>query len=288
MSRITHESRKEAAERLIKQVLDVPVMPQCIFKIAEARTDTHEANLVIEKSVGVDPGFALKVMRLANSLSPEPITSVRRAVQFLGRAQIVTLASNSGNFDGFLGKTDAQSMRRRSWWRKSLDAAVCGRYLARRFPKKLDPDEVYTMCLFHQLGRMLLDRVNSFVYAKVEEKVAGGMSVEDAEYEVFGCDHVDIAQAMILSWGLPEVVAEGVNYLRSQEGTNPCNGAMVSLAGTMSAAAISGMSRAEQARQYDRYPGWALETLDIDDMKLQILVLEGEAAIASSAHLAAA
>jgi len=275
---------------LISQVEDVPVMPQVIFRISEARVDNDKSDLIIEKSVGVDPGFAMKVMRLANARCEEPICSVREAVAFLGRQEVVGLAAKSANFDGFLGKTDNQSMRRRSWWRRSLDAAVCGRYLARRFPYKLKPDEIYTMCLFHMLGRLMLDRVNSFMYTKVEELVKAGKTLEEAEVEMFGCDHVDLAHELCVVYGLPLEVADGTNYLR-EPGlgvTAPWNPAMVSIAGTMSQYAISGMPRQEQAKQFDRYAPWALRILDIDDMKLQILVLEGEAAIASSAHLAAA
>ncbi|MCE9557506.1 MAG: HDOD domain-containing protein, partial [Armatimonadetes bacterium] len=244
-----------------------------------------------EKTIAIDPGFSMKVLKLANSSAyglPRPVSSIKEAVAFLGTRGIRELAMAAGVFDFFLGKTDSESMRRRSWWRHSLDTAFCARHIARRFPGRLNVDEAYTCSLLHLLGKTVMDRVNSANYATVMEMIGAGKTDLEAEREMFGCTHVEVAMAVTEGWGLPHDLVQGLNYIEApgDDILKPVNAAVVAVSHLMARHVVAGVSVSDQRKLYEAYPRWALDLLNLDDLKLQILVLEGEQAIATAQEAA--
>ncbi|MBL8048298.1 MAG: HDOD domain-containing protein [Chthonomonas sp.] len=277
----------QAALAIAGQIAEVSVMPQVVYKIMETITDSDISTGEIEKTISVDPGFSIKVLKMANSASyglPRPVTTIREAVAFLGTNGIRQIAMAAGVFDMFLGKTDTESMRRRAWWRHSLDSAICARHIGRRFPGKLNVEEAYTCSLLHLLGKTIMDRVDPNNYGLVVGNSSAGGSETEAETQIFGCTHVEVAQAITNQWGLPQDVVDGLNYLTepTAEVDKPLNPAVVAVSHLMAKHAISGISVSDQTKLMEAYPHWALKLLDLDDLKLQVLVMEGEMAISSA------
>lgn len=280
-----------ATMAIATQVTDIAVMPQVVYKILETISETDISTGEMERTISVDPGFSMKVLKMANSAMfalPRPVTSVREAVAFLGTNGVREIAVAAGVFDMFLGKTDAESMRRRAWWRHSLDSAVCARHIGRRFPGRVNVEEAYTCALLHLVGKTLMDRIDPENYALVCSNTQAGSSDTESELAIFGCTHVEVAQAVTRNWGLPDDVVQGLDYINPPHGgvDKPMNPAVVAVSHLMAKHAISGLSINDQTKLYEAYPQWALESLDLDDLKLQILVMEGEMAI-SSAQVAA-
>lgn len=276
-----------AAQAIASQITEVSVMPQVVYKIMETITDSDISTGEIEKTISVDPGFSVKVLRVANSAIyslPRPVTTIREAVAFLGTNGIREIAMTAGVFDMFLGKTDAESMRRRAWWRHSLDSAICARHIGRRFPGKLNNEEAYTCSLLHLVGKTIMDRVDPTNYALVVGNSNAGASELETEQKIFGCTHVDVAQAVIQAWALPQDIIDGLDYVHEPGPLveKPMNPAVVAVSHLMAKHAISGLSVSDQTKLYEAYPQWALEILNLDDLKLQVLMMEGEMAISSA------
>jgi len=269
------------------QINDIAVMPQVVYKIMETAADSDFSIVEMEKTIAVDPGFSMKVLKMANSAAfalPTPATTIKQAVAFLGSRGIREIAMAAGVFDFFLGKNDLESLRRRSWWRHSLDSAVCARHIGRRFPKNINVDEAYTCSLFHLLGKTLMDRVDPAKYTEVMAQVEAGQTDLEAEIDQFGCTHVEVTMAIAEIWGLPKNIVEGLNYIvaPAADVEHPTNAAVVAVSHLMARHTIAGVSRQMQQTLHDTYPQWALDLLDMDDLKLQILILEGEQAISTA------
>lgn len=287
MSALPLENETNPINEILTKGGDVAVLPQVVFKIMEMTGDDTSSAMALEKAIVVDPGFSIKLLAQANSAYyslPKKVTSIKEAILFVGLKSVRQLAMAVGVFDMFVGKTDKDSLRRRGWWRNSLDAAVCSRELAAKFPS-VSQDEAYTCGLLHLIGKTILDRYDPAKYEKVELLIQHGATDRQAEKAVYGCDHVEIAMASAKNWGFPDLLVAGLNY-RDDEcglGTDRQIAALVSTAHAISKIAIDGGPDAAEGP--DRIPGWAIEALGITQDQVDPLITTGVEAISNAARL---
>jgi HD-like signal output (HDOD) protein len=255
-----------------------------VYKIMEMTSSTDSSAALLEKAIVIDPGFSAKILTQANSAYyalPRKVTSIREAVAFLGFRAVRQMAMAVGVFDLFVGKTDRESLRRRAWWRHSLDTAVCCRFISNRHGLRVG-DEVYTVGLLHYIGKTLMDRSNPAEYEKVMLLVEKGATDLQAERAVFGCDHIEVGIAATVQWGFPEVLVRGMDYLtKPEEGSEYAKiAALVNLGDKIARAAVCGRdaSVVEQDGQ-----DWSLQVLGIEDEDLKKLMDESMEAIAAAA-----
>ena len=215
MSAMPSGQTKDAVDRVLSKTGDVAVLRQVVYKVMEMTASTDSAASTLEKAIVIDPGFSAKILMQANSAYyalPRKVTSIKEAVAYLGFKSVRQLAMAVGVFDLFVGKTDKEYIRRRGWWRRSLDTAVCTRYLADKLAIG-HADEGYTVGLLHYIGKTLMDRAEPEAYEKVLMLEERGASTFMAENAVFGCDHVVVGQAAAVRWGFPDLLVYGLDYI---------------------------------------------------------------------------
>ena len=269
---------------LLEKVDGLAVLPHVVFKVLEISASEDAPPMELERAIIVDPGFSSKVLTLANSAFfglPRRVTSIREAIMFLGFRSVRNLALTVGAYDMFAGKNDKESLRRRAWWKHSVDTAVCCKWLA-FFSRKVQPDDSYTCGLLHLIGKTLLDRFGNGDFDRVAIMMQNGTSELEAEGRVFGCDHIQVAIAASERWGFPETLVSGLSYLgvpaEDEEGR-------MQRACTALGNAIANISQYRRdnpgERQPDELPAWALEALGIAE-KAEMLVEQGVGAIAAA------
>lgn len=260
-------SQTDEIAKLIEQIEELAVLPHVVYKVLELSATTDTAATELERTIVVDPGFSTRLLTLANSAFyalPKRVTSIREAVAFLGFKQIRQMAMTVGFFDMFVGKNDRGSLRRRAWWRHSIDTAVSCRWLATE-SRRLAADEAYTCGLLHYLGKPLLDRHDPVGYEQVERLVAeGGWTEIDAEREVFGGDHVQVAMGACAKWRIPETIVAALDYVSppDPEGINPIGAACVALGSAFAHAAVDGPSSCTLPVDRLKWFGFAVEEAD--------------------------
>jgi len=287
MSALPLENELNPIERILSQCGEVAVLPQVVFKIMEMTGDDSSSAQALERAIVVDPGFSIKLLAQANSAYyslPKKVTSIKEAIMFVGFKSVRQLAMAVGVFDMFVGKTDRDSLRRRGWWRNSLDAAICSRDLSPRFAG-ISPDEAYTCGLLHLIGKTILDRFDPDEYEKVDMLISHGATDRQAEKAVFGCDHVEIAMASAKKWGFPELLISGLNYFESEAapGDDRRLGALISISDAISHLAVEG--GAENRIDSDKLPHWATTTLQISCEQSDQVIAQGMAAISAAAKM---
>ncbi|MBS1705783.1 MAG: HDOD domain-containing protein [Armatimonadetes bacterium] len=284
MSAAQFDLSEDPVAHIVSTAKDVAVLPQVVFKILENTGSTEISAGELEKCIVVDPGFSAKVLAMANSAFfalPKRVTSIKEAIAFLGFKQVRTLAMNAGVFDLFVGKTDRESLRRRAWWRHSLDTANCSKWIAGHF-HKLNPDEAYAAGLLHLIGRTIMDRSDPELYTTVMAAVDKGVPDLLSERHFFFCDHVDITEAVCCKWGLPSELVSAVCYSRPPKSDE--DGflrACVAVSHVIAGMAINGVG--DDRPLSDHFFGWSLEFLNITS-NLKEWVDAGIAAIASAQH----
>lgn len=210
MANLQNSTTNPAVSEIVDRVGEIAAMPQVVYRVIQLTSSTNSPAQQIEDAISIDPGFSSKVLMLANSAYyalPRRVSSIRDAATYMGYKTIRQLALTVGLFDMFVGKNDAGSLRRRTWWRHSVDTAVCSRALA-RFAPNVDPFDVYTAGLLHDIGKTILDRWAQGDYSEVEKLIQQGESVLEAERKIFGCDHTEVGAAAGCRWNFSEMLIQ--------------------------------------------------------------------------------
>ncbi|HVT13583.1 MAG TPA: HDOD domain-containing protein [Fimbriimonadaceae bacterium] len=285
MSALPIDSLNDPLAELLEKVDGLAVLPHVVFKVLEISASEDAPPLDLERAIIVDPGFSSKVLTLANSAFfglPRRVTSIREAILFLGFRAVRSLAMTVGTYDMFVGKSDKESLRRRAWWRHSVDTAVCSKALA-FFTRKAQADDCYTCGLLHLIGKTLLDRFGNGDYDRVAIMTATGVPELDAESRVFGCNHIDVAISAAERWGFPQALVSGLSYLTQPDDDD---------AGRMPRACTAlGSALANIAQYRQQHPGeedghelpqWALDLLGIGEERVEMVVEQSIGAIAAA------
>jgi HD-like signal output (HDOD) protein len=268
---------------MIDRVEELAVFPHVVFSLLEPPGPPDPTARELESIISSDPGFCAKVLVLANSGAfprGDGVVSLGEAIRTLGYRTIRTLAMTAGTFEVFAGKNDDASLRRRRWWRHSLDAAHAARWLASGCDQ-VDQDEAYTCALLHLLGKSLLDRYGSFDYGSaLSGKVSGQLDCE-SEFVAYGFDHIDLVVALADYWGLPERMVSALNYRCVPEigdKTAPLR-ATVALGSRLASMAYMEPSLRDQ--EIEDSPRWAMYALKLSQRQLHDVLTGGLAAIAA-------
>lgn len=281
------EKPTSAVDRILAKGSEVAVLPQVVFKIMEMTGSENASAQSLETAIVVDPGFSARILTQANSAYfalPRKVTSIREAIMFVGFKAVRQLAMTIGVFDMFLGKNDRGSLRRRGWWRQSLDTAVCAKAIA-ELNKRIDPDVAFTCGLLHLIGKTLMDRCDSEMFDKVMALVDRGAPDFMAEKAVFGCDHIEVNIAASEHWGFPEELIAGLDYMRPHEGEaeeSELIRALTAISNRIARVVVEGVGTHDAVVNL---PDWAVKTLGWTPEQTENYIAAGKQAIADSKAL---
>jgi HD-like signal output (HDOD) protein len=268
-------------ERILSRTNELAVLPHVVARVLEVTASDDAVSLDLERAITVDPGFSSRLLVLANSAAfglPKRVNSIREAILFLGFRTIRSAALTVGLFDVFVGKTDRDSLRRREWWRHSVDTAVCARYLARA-TNKVPVEDAYTAGLLHLIGKMLMDKHGGASYEKAQVLIDEGTSVQEAEEQIYGTDHTKVASAAAAKWNLPPALQSGLLIFEEADPEDPYGAlrACIIVASKMALRAKNGAQGDSQV-----CPEWAMERLGIAALSMSDLSAQARRAIAEA------
>ncbi len=276
MAQKLETDQQKSLDQILSKVSEIAVLPQVLHQLMEITDSENGTTQDIEKAVSIDPGFSAKLLAMANSAHfalPRKISSIREASMMLGFKQIRAIALSAGVFDLFVGKNDKESVRRRDWWRFSVDSAGMSKWVAEQ--SGVNPHESYTCGLLHYVGKTLIDQADPSAYDKVMHVVEKGAPERLAEKIIFAVDHIDVAQEMARRWRFPESLVTGLNYLDTPAVTGESS--------PLAAAVSIGHSLVKIGRHGRREEGtgpelaqWALDLVRIDPLTAEHWVQTAE------------
>lgn len=214
MAQKLETDKLKSLAHILDKASEIAVLPQVLHQLLEITDSVDGSPSDIEKAVAIDPGFSAKLIAMANSAQfslPKKVTSIREACMLLGFRQIREVALSAGVFDLFIGKNDKESIRRRDWWKLSVDTAMMARWVAGKTGQPVA--ESYTCGLLHLIGKTVIDQSDPEAYDKVMHVAERGAPEQLAERIIFAADHIDVAQEMARRWRFPELLVQGLDYL---------------------------------------------------------------------------
>jgi len=207
-------NRKEA-ERLVRQVEELPTLPAIITRILEVLEDDSSSARDLERVVSCDQSISARVLRIANSAYygfSRGITTIHRAIVILGFQTVRGLALGSSIFETFFGGEQDSSFDRTAFWLHSIACSRCAMSLGKKV-RGIDPEEAFLGGLVHDIGMVVMDHVMHEKYRPIlEQAVQEGKPLNQLERQTWGFDHADVGGWLAEHWKFPPSLLEAICF----------------------------------------------------------------------------
>jgi len=196
------------AQQVLDQIKEIPAMPNVIVKALGIIKDDQSGTKELSEIMAYDQALTSQVLKLVNSAYygfAQEITSVNKALALLGMTQtkniIIAVAM----------KPMLTSQGGRDMWKHSLRCAVACEYLAEK-TGVVDTGDAFTIGFLHDIGKIVLNIVDTMTYQKVRTMVKNGMDIIEAENEMFETNHADMGFLLAKKWKLSVLLANCIKY----------------------------------------------------------------------------
>jgi HD-like signal output (HDOD) protein len=206
----------EELQDRIKTIANLPTLPHIASRLMQIVNSPDTSADTVASLVSQDISLSAKVLRLANSAFygiPKSINTLNNAVVILGFKIIQTMVLSLTVFDMFTRDDDEDGVAfdRNDFWRHSLRCAVIARLLAHRRRRSfaLDPEEAFCAGLLHDVGKVVMEQyLNQDFHKALHHARLHNLSSFEAERDVLGYTHCDVASWLTGSWSLPDEIEQ--------------------------------------------------------------------------------
>jgi len=277
-------------EKVLQQVIDsgsLPTLSTVASKLISLTAKEDTTIFDITKLIAQDISLSAKVLKVVNSAFynfPNEVGTIQQAVAILGTNAVRSLVLSFS----FLNMEHAAvpgGFSYEEFWERSLAAAVSAKLLMSKICDD-DTEEVFTVGLLANLGKLILATAFSERYCEILSRVEKGeKSLTQLEDEVIGANHASIGCDAAHHWHFPESLTLPIAYHHdpdSYPGDDPVmkrNIEIIYLAGLLANILYSGKPIdyhrpfREQAKQR-----FALDDEVIDDLLRRVNVEVAQAA----------
>jgi two-component system cell cycle response regulator len=216
-------------KRLEQSLKELPPLPFAVAKVLD-ETNRQEPDMhKIDEIVSGDQALASKVLRIVNSA----YYGVNQAVLILGIQQIRTITLSVGSISAFTSKGPVDSEGMRRFWQHSFaTAAACTALCSKLNVDRKTSDEIATIGILHDVGRMFFFCNFKPNYQKLVDKaIRSGRTYEQEEHDFLGVTHAGIGAIVADRWELPEKIVDGIRMHEGPfDGETPRSVAILAIA----------------------------------------------------------
>ena len=211
--------------QLIAKAYDLDPIPMSGTRLANLVADSNSTLESIFEVVSLDQALAGRALRAANSAASaavSQVTTVKDAVIRLGRSAMLTLGFGARLRQQLQQAVPEFGLAENTLWRHSVAAALATESLGAACKVQIPP-ESYAAALLHDIGKLVLARfldpdLLSYLRRAQEE---GHCNPLQAEMEILEVNHAELGGLIARHWGLPDIIALGVQYHHAPTDEHP-------------------------------------------------------------------
>jgi HD-like signal output (HDOD) protein len=133
----------------------LPALPEAVIRIQGMIQDREIDSAMVAEIISGDPALVAQVLTVVNSAYyslPKTTSNVKYAVAYLGLSVIQRIVVSVGvvNAMGIEEKNELNN-----YWYHSFFTALTTKYLAKKFWTYLDPEELWTASILHDIGKLV-------------------------------------------------------------------------------------------------------------------------------------
>jgi HD-like signal output (HDOD) protein len=139
----------------LREHCSLPALPEAVISIQGMIQDDATDSALIAQIISGDPALVAQVLAVVNSAYyslPKTTSSVKYAVAYLGFSVIQRIVISVGVVNA-MGIKEKKELN--DYWHHSFFTALTTKYLAKKFWRHLDPEELWTASIIHDIGKLV-------------------------------------------------------------------------------------------------------------------------------------
>jgi HD-like signal output (HDOD) protein len=213
---LRNQLQTASVTRVVSQMRTIPSLSTSFRSMMEELSAAEPRIDKLATLVAADMGMTAKCLQLVNSAFfglRAPVSNVRLALNLLGLDMLKSLVLSTHIFAEF--QNTLFDPKEISWlWEHSFAVSVCARAIGQiQDFAPIVIDDAGTGGLLHNTGKLVLASCLGKEYKMALDMTSQtGLSLVDAEYEVFGCNHAQVGAYLLGLWGLSDGIVESVAW----------------------------------------------------------------------------
>jgi len=199
---------KQAIDKIIKKLGDLPTAPVILDKAIKLTSDLQTDINILSRTISLDQSLTAKIIRISNSpiyRQTRRLTSLEEAIKVLGFIQVKSMIITATTLQFF--KSGSQINIAMALWHHSLSTAIACRLIAKKI-EIIDKEEAYLGGLLHDIGKMVLLKTVPQLYVNIIKEIKdskeANKSFEEIEMRELEFNHILVSNMLLTQWGFPK------------------------------------------------------------------------------------
>jgi putative nucleotidyltransferase with HDIG domain len=206
--------KPKSLDKLLGSIAGLPPFPEVARRVLELSRDPNVSHKEIAEVIKYDDAITANCLKLCNSsyysLSVK-VFSMTQAVNMLGLKNIIMIAlAGTKSLSAFSKAQQKYCLTKGELWRHSVMTAIISQLLLTK--ANVDEDSIlFTAALLHDFGKIVLDQyMEGDIENLIELAQKEGVSLIEAEKQVFGVDHAELGGLIAEEWNFPSMLVNSI------------------------------------------------------------------------------
>lgn len=192
----------------------IPTIPVISREVMSLLSDENVSIKKLAEVVEKDQAMAVRILKMANSAfyaTLGKVSSIDHALVILGVSEIKAILLAFSVRD-FFHDSENMTIDRKRFWRHAVVCSQVAKYLARYFNVPSD-STLFLTGLIHDMGKVVFDQYFHEDFVEIVQFVNEHHSTfSEAEKEILGVTHYQVAAKLLQQWKFPAKVVMQVFY----------------------------------------------------------------------------
>ncbi len=205
---------RASIDEIIATIEQIPTLPEVSADIMAAIDDEDSSIKDVTLLIEQDVALATQLLKVSNSPfygTINRVSTIGHAIMIMGLGEVKSLLLICA-VQNFFKNSQGDQQTRKEFWRHSTLCSQTTRLLARHF-KCATNDTLFISGLIHDLGKIVLDQYMHQEFRLIMTYIdQNGVTFSQAEKEILGVTHYQIAAKLLQQWNFPKQVIMQVFY----------------------------------------------------------------------------
>ena len=200
------------AEQFVKKFKDAKTLPYVVTELSRMLADDNSTMKDFEDIIKMDPTMVARLLRLVNSAFyglSQPVTSISRAVAFLGMRNLRSMAVTDALQNIFKERNDPGIFSRKRLWLHCAVVSTCSKILAERI-FAINGDDAYLCGILHDFWKIAEEQIEREAFLAACAACKPTDSLIEHERHFLGTDHCEIGYLLSQEWGMSPSIQEAI------------------------------------------------------------------------------
>jgi len=202
---------------ILRAIENTPKMSASATDLLRVTGDSNHNFIDVVAIVRNDSVLTARVLKTVNSVAfslLSEVTSIDRAVSFMGEKMLVSVAIEVATSQLFDKKLEGYGGDRGDLWRHDLRTAIAAEEITKISGASFSKDLAFTGGILHDIGKSIISNFlkNTAEGALVQIEEGSYADYLDAEQNLLGTNHAFVGETLSRDWNLPEPLCQVIRY----------------------------------------------------------------------------